>query len=104
MLKVTKKERKLLENLAKELPETKYTANVRMPGYEVIQKGIPSKDEVDPKKWYMVGVKYPVNHKSRLLTAYINGGMESVKKYCSDVQDLALKQLTPVNTHPSEIL
>jgi hypothetical protein len=104
MLKITKQQRRLLENLAKELPETKYTANIRMPGHEVLQKNIPSKEPVDPKKWYMVGVKYPVNHKNRIINAYENGGMEAVRKYCHDVQDLALKQYSPVDTHTSPLL
>lgn len=99
MLKLTKKERKLIENLAKELPATQYTANIRMLGAEILQKGIPSKFEVDPKKHYGVAVKYPTNHKNRLIKAYEGGGMEAVKKYCAEVQDLVIKQNSPVNLH-----
>ena len=99
MLKLTKKERKLIENLAKELPATQYTANIRMLGAEILQKGIPSKFPVDPKKHYGVAVKYPTNHKNRLIKAYEGGGMEAVKKYCAEVQDLFIKQNSPVNLH-----
>lgn len=91
MLTITKKERKLLENLAKELPATQYTANIRMSGSEIIEKKIPSNYPIDPKKYYGVAVKYPTNHKSRIITAYQSGGMEAVKKYCAEVQELALK-------------
>ncbi len=99
MLKLTKKERKLLENLAKELPATQYTANIRMSGVEILEKNIPSNYPIDPKKFYGVAVKYPTNHKNRLITAYESGGMEAVKRYCADVQDLVLKQTSPVNLH-----
>jgi hypothetical protein len=104
MLTLTKKERKLLENLAKQLPATQYTANIRMSGVEVVEKGIPSNFPIDPKKYYGVAVKYPTNHKNRVIKAYTSGGMEAVKKYCAEVQELATKQLTPIDVESHSLV
>lgn len=104
MLKLTKKERDLLVKLAKELPSTQYTANIRMVGKEILEKGIPSNYPIDPKKYYGVAVKYPTNHKNRVISAYQSGGMEAVKKYCAEVQELAEKQLTPIDVQSHSLV
>jgi hypothetical protein len=98
MLKPTKKEKKLLKNLAKELPETMYRANqsrLVSPEEMLRQRGevIPAGTLAQMTKSVMV----PVNHERRMVKAYEQGGMEAVKEYVRGVMELVKNNLSPVN-------
>lgn len=90
MLKPTKKELKLLKQMARELPPTFYMANILKSGKELAEKFPNQKFELD--KMYDYPVKYPTNHKNRIVKAYENGGMEAVKLYVKEVLDLIKKE------------
>lgn len=101
-LKPTKEQIKMLKKLARELPESMYAANIIQWGHEVIAKGITHTvhgEPIKPNSRYPMAVKYPVNHESRIIKAYKDGGMEAVKEYCSGVQEVAFKEAPEINLH-----
>lgn len=86
MLKPTKKEQKMLVEMAKSLPPTWYQANIRKTGRELKEK-FPNQ-EFELNRTYNYPVKYPTNHKNRILSAYKSGGMEAVNQYVKEVLEL----------------
>lgn len=95
MKKITKADLKQLRILAGKLPRTYQDGevSVSMMGSELMKNGrFHTKDgkAIDPNKAYKMQVadKRPVNHFRRLQTAYKDGGVPQVKKYCNGVVEL----------------
>lgn len=104
MKKISRKERELIKKLANNLPVTYYEAQEKalLKGIEILKdKNITKGDfqgQILPNKFYEVGrtVRRQVNHNNRLTTAFENGGLEAVDKYCVEVFELVEGSLTPI--------
>jgi hypothetical protein len=85
--KIDKKKEKELHYIANRLQPTWYDANslCYIKGEELISKGKSEVDgkPVDPEKVYQYTrtVPYPVNHKRRIMKAYIDKGNDGVVEY-----------------------
>lgn len=111
MNKLSRKEMKLLKDLAATLPKTYYEASEvhRMKGSVILaNKDIDVsklKGPIKPDSIYEVNVptKHLVNHNNRLVTAFHNGGLAAVEQYANEVMELVESQFKTKAVIPAEL-
>lgn len=102
-MKISKKDRRYLGEVAGKLVPTFYIANRKtyVKGIDLIEKGHTEIQgaKIIPDKTYIESVPYrfPVNHYRRLIREYQSHGIDGVKLYIKQLSELNPTNIKPIN-------